>query len=367
MRIRLYLRVDEALNYLKKIMPGNKALGLLAQLEFNKWISKQSYKIKDKFFPGCWIVALKDSEFYALRACFFVHSEVINLSELENVINKIKNDRNYHVLFSSLKSVGFDIIYSIPVVDGESFSLSDIKWRIYRYKREDLVEEDLNQYLSIWQGRGRPSRGGEWRDIIIEKYQNLDEKDITQITLPQLFYNDLFKSIYKANVMDPYDSDGFVISYSGKIFPLEIKEKFPFNHQQIGKTLGIDVGRVLMLLRICLPLNMNAFYIVREVEEAVDRKLLGWKIISLNEILMKCSWNVQAGGPGMANRANETGSPTSTILLPYGAFMDMKPEFFSEENLTKMASLTDNAKVIAQEFLHKLSFIFRRGGEDLDF
>jgi hypothetical protein len=364
---RLYLKVDEALDYLRQVMPGNKALGLLAQFEFNKWLDKYSYTKKDKFFPGCWIVALKNEEFYALRTCFFVHSEIINLCDLNNVVNSLKSDRRCHVLFSSLKSVGLDVIYSIPIVDGESFSLSDVTWKIYRYTQEDLVEEKLDKYFSIWKGRGRPSRPREWSDILIKKYKNLSEKDITQITLPQFFYNDVFKKTFKASTMDPYDSDGFVISYSGKIFPLEIKEKFPFNHQQIGKTIGIDVGRVLLLLRICVPLNMNAFYIVREVEETSERKPLGWKIICLNEILMKCSWNVQAGGPGMASSPSEAGSPTSTILLPYREFTDMTPEFFSEENLMKRSSLTDNAKAVAREFLGKLSQVFEGGEENDDF
>jgi len=54
-----------------------------------------------------------------------------------------------------------------------------------------------------------------------------------------------------------------------------------------------------MMLRICLPMNINGFYIVREVEETEERRFVGWKIIRLDELLMKCNWNLARAEPNI--------------------------------------------------------------------
>lgn len=343
------------------IMPGHKALGLLAQLEFERWIDAQDVTVRNKYFRGCWIAALRGGDFYAIRTSFFVHQEIRLENGLREAINAIIENRQFHALCSSLNSAGFDTIHCFPVTNSRKFSTGDVKWKIYRYENERLVHEDPDRYFSVWRGRGRVSRPRQWMASTVEKFKKLDEKSLTSLVLPQLFYNDFFKGRYKANVMDPYDTDGFMISYDGRVFPIEVKEKFPFNHQQIGRTIGIDVGRILMMLRICLPLNTNGLYIVREVEETAERKLVGWKVIRLDELLMKCSWNVQAGGPGMASSAGGAGSPTSTILIPYRVFSELTPEIFSDNYFRQHATLTESARRRAQEFVTELSNRFRGG------
>ena len=188
----------------------------------------------------------------------------------------------------------------------------------------------------------------------VDKINDLEADALTSLALPQLFYNGFFKAIYKAGTMDPYDTDGFIISYDGRVYPIELKEKFPFEHSAIGETIGVDAGRILMMLRICLPLNANGFYIVREVEATPERELVGWKVMHLDEVLMKCSWNLQSGGPSMASRAGGRGSRTSTILMPYRAFSNLTAETFSDNNLRRNATLTENIRQTAEEFMRRL-------------
>jgi len=359
----MYLDAGEALEYLTSIMPGHKALGLFAQLEFERWVQEQDETVRNKYFPGCWIAALRGAEFYALRTCFFVPHEVQLKEEATDTVRNLVASRQFQAMCSSLNSAGLDVVYCLPVVDARRFTIGDVRWRIYRYQNERLVEDDPERYFSAWRGRGRASRPREWVKETVAKFRRLDEIALTSLVLPQLFYNDLFKRMYRANTMDPYDTDGFIISYDGKVFPLELKEKFPFEHQTIGSTIGVDIGRVLMLLRICMPLDANGFYIVREVEETRERRLVGWRAIRLDEVLMKCSWNVQAGGPGMASSAAGAGSPTSTILLPHRVFSDLTPGMFSDNYLRQHATLTESTRRLAGEFIAKLS---RQFGGDRD-
>ena len=351
----MYLEREEAFDYLRGIMPGHKGLGLLAQLRFEEWVNSQGERTRNKYFPGCWIVALKHTDFYALRTCFFVWPTIERNDAISSIVDNLLQNRQFQAMCSSLNGAGFDVLQCFPVVDREPATIRGLTWRFHRYCEEELTELVAGEYFERWRGRGRVGRPRPWMESTVEKYSALEQASLTALALPQLFYSNFFKAVYRAGTMDPYDTDGFIISYDGKVFPIELKEKFPFQHSAIGRTLGVDAGRILMLLRTCLPMNSNGFYIVREVEETEERELVGWKIMRLDEVLMKCSWNLQAGGPGMASSAGGRGSRTSTILMPYREFSDMTAETFAETNLRGNATLTENTRRAAEEFMRKLN------------
>jgi hypothetical protein len=80
----MYVSVREALKYVKSVMPHNKALGLSAQLEFEKWAKQHRDVITNKYFPGCWMVAPKRADFHAMRTCLFVAPEIVAAGEKES-------------------------------------------------------------------------------------------------------------------------------------------------------------------------------------------------------------------------------------------------------------------------------------------
>jgi len=131
------------------------------------------------------------------------------------------------------------------------------------------------------------------------------------------------------------------------VFPVEVKEKFPYEMQK-QKVFGIDAGRVLMMLRICLPSGSNAFYIIREVGDP-DRHFVKWKHITLDRIIMNCGWNLQAGGPGMG------GGNTQTIPIPYKYFEDTTKATFEETNLEAKAELSKVVQEQAKKMLQDTS------------
>lgn len=165
--------------------------------------------------------------------------------------------------------------------------------------------------------------------------------------LNELFYAGFLKGTFKKPVNDPYDIDSFLISISQKyIFPMEIKEKFPAVSGR-DKFFGIDAGRIMMLLRMCLPNDANAVYLIREVDE--HGRFIGWKYITLSDIVMTASWNLQAGGPGMG------GQSTQTIRLPYDYFKEFNTGEISGGNLQKIGHLPKDIKAMAGRFCLELS------------
>jgi len=352
----MQVRRNEALEYLRRVMPGHKALGLLAQKDFESWVRSAGEQVRNKYFSGCWVVSPKQN-FFSRRTCFFVHPTLEPTNSLNDVISGLVSNRGFQSMCSSLSAAGLAVIYFIGHSSSDESRMADIGWKGYRYRNEQLEEFDVRRFFMNWGGRGRASRGRPWEGAANRRMSELDTDSLTSILLPQLFYNDLLKTTYRISTQDPYDVDGFIISFDGKVFPIEIKEKFPFD-STMGPTLGVDAGRVLMMLRIALPMDGNAFYVVRQVDESERRELVGWKITTLDQIVMKCSWNLQAGGPGMASSAAGAGTVTSTILLPYNAFDNMLPSTFSEESLRPLWKLGDSVKRQAQHFLTDLERMF---------
>jgi len=99
-----------------------------------------------------------------------------------------------------------------------------------------------------------------------------------------------------------------------------------------------------MLFRICLPLDCNGLYIVREVEDSKERKCVGWKMMTLDSMIMNCNLNLQAGGTGM------TGGATQTATFPYSVFTNLTAEVFSDESLHNISEFSNAIKEKAAKF-----------------
>jgi hypothetical protein len=335
---------SEAIKYLRSIMGNNKAKGLLAQLEFRKWVKKNLGDEAQKSFEGCWILPSKELP-YARRVCFFIHPTIHADNQLDETVNQLLHDRGFQGLCSSLKTTGLGVVYYIAS-SNKTPSIERLKWTGYFYSNGKLVQLDQPRTYRAWGTSGRPSTGKTWESSTEAKYSALSPEELTAILLPQAFYNKLLKQTFKISTPDPYDCDGFIVSYDGKVFPLEIKEKSPFG-TGIQK-LGIDAGRLLMLLRICMPLDANAFYIVRELESGGTRQFSKWKFISLDDVIMKSSWNLQPGGTGMG------GGGTSTIILPYDAFGDLSSDTFSDDELKSLSPMSSKVKRQAELFAKEI-------------
>jgi len=331
-----------AVSYLQNIMGSNKAMGLVAQASFQRWVHESGGNVERKYFNGCWVMSPKGST-ASKRMCFFVHDKIESEETLQSAVDAQISNRGFHGLCGSLVRSGFGVFHCFATGGPSTRNLGDLEWTLFRYQNENLGRIDARQFFAIWPGRGRPGRGVAWDTRVIDSYQALDIHILESLVLNQVFFNSFVKELMKKPVADPYDVDGFFVSYEGKILPLEIKEKFPFEANRV-KLLGIDAGRILMLMRICLPLDCNGLYVVREVEDSPQRRFVSWKITTLDSIVMNCNWTLQAGGIGM------TGGPTQTVTFPYECFSDLSSKTFSDENLHRMSEFSRVIKEKAAAF-----------------
>ena len=102
-----------------------------------------------------------------------------------------------------------------------------------------------------------------------------------------------------------------------------------------------------MLLRLCVPNDSNALYVVRELRDN-QREFVSWKFITLSKIIMTAHWFSQQGGKGMG------GQNTQTIRIPYDEFEILEERTFDEDNLQKISNLPEQVKNMAARYMIEL-------------
>jgi hypothetical protein len=338
------------ISYLQKFLNNNKARGMAAELNLKHDLALLNQPIAQKLLRGAWIISPRSQ--YHLRYCAFVMPELYEtLEELEAAIHALENDRAWQTLvtFLSLNHIG--TIVSGAIFHLEAFGLEKLFWKTFTYERERLVPRSNHEPFTLWNSRrGRASSGKEWSENVLTRYESAELKDLTELALRQAFLEGYLKSELGKSLGETYDIDAFIVAFSGKVIPLEIKEKTSKGE------FGVDAGRILMLLRLGLMTDSNALYLIREVDESENRHLVKWMYISLADLIMKCRWNLQAGGIGMG------GGSTQTIMTPASFFQEFTAENLSEKWLNAHGGLQDSVKSIGIEVAHQLQTYITIGG-----
>jgi hypothetical protein len=344
---------DNYVDFFETIWKQNKAWGLAAQVQFENEIADGIFREHSrKLFHGCWLVSPKTIGFHKIRFCVFVHDKLINSpDEIDPKLLLGEKDRPFYAIAEYMKNAGVGIIYAVPSAVTPEFSFeafarkdfSSVIWNLFFYEKEKLAKKPDSSLFQYWEGnRGRATfTKKKWENIITRNMLKKMKVDkLRSMLLNELFITGYLRSTMKKPIADLYDVDGFLISLSQKhILPIELKEKFPVLKDR-ERYFGIDAGRVLMLLRICIPNDSNALYVIRQVSQA-GRKLEAWKFMTLSKIIMTSGWNLQEGGIGMG------GQSTHTIKLPYDEFEEITAGTFEEDNLQRISDLPKDVKDIA--------------------
>ena len=211
----------ELVAYLESLWPENKAKGLLAQLRFKREIRSGGLSgYRRKFFDGCWLLAPKREDFFKFRFCFFVHNHTVDRDMPDEIdVSELINDEwRFHMIAGFLRRAGLGVFYVVALASGGEPIPDDLNWMIYKYADERLHAIDSEDFFGRWPGRGRPSRGRGWDNELRSAYLRVDREDLVSLLLNELFYTGFVKGRMRKPVSDPYDVDGFLLSYSGAVF-----------------------------------------------------------------------------------------------------------------------------------------------------
>lgn len=337
----------EAITYLKQFLTFNKARGMVAELALETYLREEAGPAAGKVLPGAWLISPNVSEPSRYRYAVFVLPALFaDEAELERAIEEKERDRGFQSLATFLSESGIGVIVSGGITAGEHPHPERIAWRNFIYMNERFRRANGTEPFSKWPGnRGRVSIGNAWQQDVQDRFLSTTPDQLTGLTLRQAFYYGYLKAQLHKPLGDPYDADAFVVSFRGSVMPVEIKEKSPTP----SGAFGLDAGRILMMLRLCLATDSNALYIIREVDGSATRQFVAWRFITLSNLIMGCSWNLQAGGAGMG------GGATQTVMMAGSLFETFSPANLSEEWLANHSSLQSSVRATAQELAKDLA------------
>lgn len=337
-----YFETNLAIEYMAQYFGHNKARGMVAEIAFGDFLRAELPPTAvAKYFDGAWIVSPKVANSLQYRYAIFVLPQLFaDEPSLAQTIHALEQNRGQQALYSFLHRNGVGIVV-VGAIATEAHT-QEIQWVNFGYQAEQLVRYPEAEPFASWpRGRGRASLNKiAWNNDVLARFQAVNQQDLTAMTLRQAFFYSHLKKELKIPLDDPYDVDGFLISYLGHVLPVEIKEK---SATQEGK-FGIDAGRILMMLRFCLASNKNALYVIRQVDDSADRNLINWRYITLSDMVMGASWNLQAGGAGMG------GGATQTVMLSGALFNSFSTDTLSEAWFEQHANLQEAVRLRAQAF-----------------
>ena len=341
------IRSEDNIAYLQQFLPHNKARGMIAEISLAHEIGLVGEPSLEKLLVGGWLLSPRTMPSQNYRFIVFVLPEMYQSpDEIAVAVRAYEGNRGWQTLATYLSHSGIGVIISAAWSDNPIAPIENMQWRNFVYRDERLHPSEGDQPYSLWPGdRGRPSRGGQWQADVLGRFGQANAHDLTSLMLRQAFYNSYLKQKLRKPIDDPYDVDGFLVGYAGTVMPIEIKEKSPTPEG----SFGLDAGRILMFLRLCLATDSNALYLIREVDNSTSRSLVNWRYITLADMVMGCKWNLQAGGIGMG------GGNTQTVMMPGALFGSFTKANLSEDWLAKQRSLSEAVRVRIVELSQGLS------------
>ncbi|PYS45566.1 MAG: hypothetical protein DMF68_21905 [Acidobacteria bacterium] len=343
----LQFNQDAAIAYLQQFLTFNKARGMVSECSLETHLKSQHPALAGKYLPGGWVISPKTEESSRYRFVISVMPHLyVNEAELDAAIRSRETDRGFQALATFLTQSAIGVIVAGAFSSGADAGPAQLIWKNYSYIDERLRPNTGTEPFDRWPGtRGRASAGNAWQADVIDRFRLVEAEQLTGLTLRQAYYYGYLKQQLKKPFDDPYDVDAFIVSFRQAVMPVEIKEKSPTP----GGAFGLDAGRILMMLRMCLATDSNALYIVREVDNSATRQFVNWRCITLSNLVMGCSWNLQAGGAGMG------GGATQTVMMPGSLFEPFTDRNLSEEWLEENSSLQTAVRSKAQELAENLA------------
>ncbi|WP_435197475.1 hypothetical protein [Natronomonas sp. EA1] len=329
---------EEYLEYLHRYWPQQKAVGMIAEARFldrleatdiepiSEVMLFQPKPENDEFQP--W----ENIYTFILDA-----SEEDSLSSAQVEAAQLMESAGTTVIFPSVEESDQSGLESFRGGSGDTPLEHELewKWRSYDFNSSELEQVDIEDETEAWRTRGRSSEDdGEYLDEFTEAVSDFSDDVLKEMFYKEHFFSHHLKEIYSFTGTY-FDVDGLLVSDS-EITPYEIKEKTAY--QDSIELFGLDVSRLIVMLRVALTKGLDPIYIVREVEEAgelhvFDREFVDWHSIQLSDVVRASAWQIQGGGPGM------TGGRTQTLMIPKSEFNSVH---FEDIDLTDYSDFVGN-------------------------
>jgi len=286
----------------------NKLNGLLAEVSFRRHVSGLGFA--GRVSPGGWIAR-------RVGPGDFGHDTVVLFPECicpgtdyspERALPT--PDAGLHTICATFHQSGISAFYCSAVVEHENDTKS-VKWRA---KQLGLPEDRPYQdFPGCLVGRF-PFRARHYNFL---RY-NTAATSIPPDAIPEEFSKEHLRISFQTRLMCQIsDVDGI---FWGEQFtyPVEIKEKTASFNTHLGAFFGLDVGPFVKLAFYAAKRgNLHSLFVVREIDSPETRNLVGWWLITYENLAKFASWVQQGGGRNMQ------GGQSSVVCIPKSEFLEI--------------------------------------------
>jgi len=297
-------------SYLSKSIASinqNKLNGILAEIDLRDTLTQLGFG--GRISQGGWIARNEGENVFGHHTVIFFPMVIEPDTDYSETGQPTPIPRGLHTISSTMHQIGIHSYYCVPAISMDNDSLS-VRWSATQL---DIPTEDTyHPFADLFVNFHRRERRYNFL-----RY-NSNSELIPEHAVPEQFTKEnvriCFQNLYMSEMPDV---DG-ILWEQEKTYPLEIKEKTAGNDNKIGEFFGIDVGPFVKLAFYAAKRgNLHSLFIVREIDNPADRRLLNWWFITFDRLAQYASWVPIGGGTNM----QEGGS--TTIKIPKSEFLPL--------------------------------------------
>lgn len=286
----------------------NKINGVLAEIEFRKYMGLLGYS--DRISAGGWIARNVRNGFSHHVVALF--PEMIR-PDKETICDEIPI--GLHTICATFHQIGIKSFFCRP--DIQSLNCEDIKWDFQQLGIPTVTKiQTLDEVFKDFVTRPNPYN--------FLRNQS-DSSIIPEEAIPEEFSKEnlriFFQSCYFSETSD---IDG-ILWGEEKTYPIEIKEKTPAKDADMDEYFGLDVGPFTKLAFYAAKKgNLHSIFIVREIDDELNRNLVNWHYITYDRLAQYASWVQRGGGKNMR------GGTSTVIRIPKREFRILDKDAISQ-------------------------------------
>ncbi len=292
-----------------------RSKGFRAELEYAAKIKSESAEVLE---AGQFIVSKKESDESPENYIFYMtitNDDKGKYLEFYKVISKLPEMQN--LFFIEVGDISEWGTVEITTKEGTSatkkiqVTIPKPNLIVYVYNNGRWVQSDFDEIKKMLVKKSQ--RIARNKENHLSYLQNYDMGDLANVYCNR-FVLDVELGRYSKGMMD---FDHIVIE-DGKFIAIETKEKDPIGKKKFpeDKTkwhFGWDSRRIGWYMHLKMELGLDTRYVIREINNQIDREFVKWKRIDMDRFRRCASWLAERAGGGGGG----------TISAPYSAFVDI--------------------------------------------
>ena len=293
----------------------NKLNGMIAEIDLRNTLNDLGFS--KRISPGGWIVRNVGPEVFGHHTSVFFPETIKAGEEYPENRNFEEPPRALHTICATMHQIGIYSYYCIPVVIRDD-DYTSVKW--YSTQLGIPSQDSYHPFPENLKNYGERTRNYNFL-----RYKS-DSSMIPEVAVPEEFSKEHIRVHFQNKFMCEMSDIDAIFWGEQYTYPIEIKEKTPAEDSKVGKYFGLDVGPFVKLAFYAAKRgNLHSLFIVREINNTTERKLVNWWFIPFEKLARFASWIPVSGGTNMR------GGGSSVIKVPKAEFLPL-----NKSNLEKL-------------------------------